>query len=91
MDDTRMDLSQFDEGTGRSVPSTPLATTAPVIITPDMQQPGAAVESEAEQTAPGGSTGEAKTEVAQSSDPLGPSSQVPTIEVEEVPDKEEER
>ncbi|KAL3869712.1 hypothetical protein ACJMK2_042363 [Sinanodonta woodiana] len=32
MDDTRMDLSQLEEGTGRSVPSTPLATTAPVSI-----------------------------------------------------------
>jgi hypothetical protein len=27
-----MDLSQLDEGTGRSVPSTPLRTTAPVAM-----------------------------------------------------------
>ncbi|XP_052073511.1 nucleoprotein TPR-like isoform X6 [Mytilus californianus] len=32
MDDTRMDLSQLQEGSGRSVPSTPLRTTAPVSI-----------------------------------------------------------
>ncbi|XP_067679171.1 nucleoprotein TPR-like isoform X3 [Haliotis asinina] len=32
MDDTRMDLSQFDDGGGRSVPTTPLQTTAPVAL-----------------------------------------------------------
>lgn len=32
MESTSMDLSQLDEGTGRSVPSTPLRTTAPVTI-----------------------------------------------------------
>lgn len=32
MESTSMDLSQLDEGTGRSVPSTPLRTTAPVAI-----------------------------------------------------------
>ncbi|KAL4235843.1 hypothetical protein ACF0H5_004232 [Mactra antiquata] len=32
MDDTRMDLSQLEEGSGRSVPSTPLHTTPPVTI-----------------------------------------------------------
>ena len=31
MDDTRMDLSQLEEGSGRSVPSTPLHSTAPGI------------------------------------------------------------
>ena len=29
MDDTRMDLSQLQEGSGRSVPSTPLSLSAP--------------------------------------------------------------
>ncbi|KAK3089218.1 hypothetical protein FSP39_001828 [Pinctada imbricata] len=32
MDDTRMDLSQLEEGTGRSVPSTPLHSSAPTSI-----------------------------------------------------------
>lgn len=32
MESTSMDLSQLDEGTGRSVPSTPLRMTAPVTI-----------------------------------------------------------
>ncbi|KAL5021860.1 hypothetical protein ScPMuIL_001015 [Solemya velum] len=32
LEDTNMDLSQFDEGTGRSVPSTPIHTNAPAII-----------------------------------------------------------
>jgi len=29
MDDTRVDLSQLEDGSGRSVPSTPLHTSAP--------------------------------------------------------------
>ena len=33
MDDTRMDLSQFEDGTGRSVPTTPLTSAPPIIIT----------------------------------------------------------
>ncbi|XP_061166094.1 nucleoprotein TPR-like [Saccostrea echinata] len=32
MESTSMDLSELDEGTGRSVPSTPLRTTAPVPV-----------------------------------------------------------
>lgn len=32
MESTSMDLSELDEGTGRSVPSTPLRTTAPVTM-----------------------------------------------------------
>ncbi|XP_042908320.1 nucleoprotein TPR isoform X2 [Parasteatoda tepidariorum] len=35
VDDTRMDLSQFDEG-GRTVPSTPLQVSPPEVIVPDV-------------------------------------------------------
>lgn len=37
LDDTRMDLSQLDEGTGRSVPTTPLRTTAPALFTSEVR------------------------------------------------------
>ena len=37
MDDTRMDLYQFDEGTGRSVPSTPISHTPPTISVTDLR------------------------------------------------------
>ncbi|XP_048255424.1 nucleoprotein TPR-like isoform X4 [Haliotis rufescens] len=54
MDDTRMDLSQFDDGGGRSVPTTPLQTSAPVAL------PEAHVE--ATQTAPAADVGQSGVE-----------------------------
>ncbi|XP_052775789.1 nucleoprotein TPR-like isoform X2 [Mya arenaria] len=58
MDDTRMDLSQLDEGSGRSVPSTPLPTSAPVTIITEAEP----VTGQSDMSVPGSSQPEAGNE-----------------------------
>ncbi|XP_063410496.1 nucleoprotein TPR-like isoform X2 [Mytilus trossulus] len=53
MDDTRMDLSQLQEGSGRSVPSTPLRTTAPVSISESALAAAAAASQSASESIQG--------------------------------------
>ncbi|XP_062610005.1 nucleoprotein TPR-like [Saccostrea cucullata] len=64
MESTSMDLSELDEGTGRSVPSTPLRTTAPVPVISEAAI-ASALNPQATATSSAGETTQPETEETQ--------------------------